>query len=116
MTRMSTETMSLTPLSKLARVIRSKNASPFLVTIDVFFDDEAKYEAVRGSGRLNPDHVASFLRIPVSDILRIQFLDSARGVKISLLKPGHLASGDPEVADVLGCQVYVPLLAMEFPW
>ena len=35
--------MSDTPLSQLAQVVRSKNAGPTLLTIDVFFNDAQAY-------------------------------------------------------------------------
>ena len=36
-------------LSKLAKLIRSKNAGPFELTIDIMFDNEANYLRVKNS-------------------------------------------------------------------
>lgn len=101
-------------ISELAKVIRSKNASPFLSTIDFFFDDQ-EYRLVRDSGALERQRVAVLLRIPVSSILGIHFHDVARGVKISVIKAGGVASGDPDCTDVFGAQQYIPLLSLEIP-
>jgi hypothetical protein len=38
-------------LKDLATVIRSKNASPFVLTIDIFFDDDEKYNLVKKSNQ-----------------------------------------------------------------
>ncbi|MFX1589594.1 MAG: DUF4387 family protein [Promethearchaeota archaeon] len=34
-------------LVDLAKVIRSKNAGPFMTTIDIFFDERENYEKVK---------------------------------------------------------------------
>ena len=39
-----------TRLADVAKVIRSKNAGPLLLTIDVIFDDQSIYERVIASG------------------------------------------------------------------
>ena len=43
----------MTVLSEIAEVIRSKNAGPFVVTFDIFFKDQADFEAVRGTGLID---------------------------------------------------------------
>ncbi len=101
-------------LAQLAKVIRSKNAGPFLSTIDFFFDDE-EYKLVRDSNVLTVERVAAQLHVPLSDVVRIQCLDAARGVKITVTKPDAIASGDPGCTDVFGAQQYIPLLSLEFP-
>jgi len=40
----------MTTLGDLARLIRSKNAGPFVLTFDIMFDDKADYLRVRDSG------------------------------------------------------------------
>ncbi len=102
-------------IRELARVIRSKNAGPFYSTIDLFFDDDASYRLVRDSGVLTPRRVAELWRIPEEDVVGIMSMDGARGIKITIVKPGRVASGDPDTVDVFGCQQYVPVLELEIP-
>ena len=40
----------MTTLGELADVMRSKNAGPFQITIDLMFNDAATYGRVRDSG------------------------------------------------------------------
>jgi len=103
------------PLSSLCRVFRSKNASPFLTTIDLFFDDKSRYDRVKNSGALAPAAIAARLRIPVPSVLGIHSQDEAMGIKITVIKLGAHASGDPESADVFGAQQYIPLLDLPVP-
>lgn len=97
-------------LADLCRVFRSKNASPFLTTIDLFFDSLEKYRLVRDSGVLDPTVIAGIYRIPREHVVGIHSHDEALGIKVTLVKPGGIASGDPANADVFGAQQYVPLL------
>ena len=46
------------PLSEVADIIRSKNAGPFRITLDVLFRDAATFRAVRDSGAITRDSVA----------------------------------------------------------
>ena len=39
-----------TPLREIAKVVRSKNAGPFEITLDIIFKDRADFDAVRKSG------------------------------------------------------------------
>ena len=40
----------MSKLASLARLIRSKNAGPFVLTFDIMFDDVQTYSRVRDSG------------------------------------------------------------------
>ena len=41
-------------IADLAVLVRSKNAGPFWLTIDIMFDDEGKYRRVRDSAMITP--------------------------------------------------------------
>ena len=45
-------------LYDISDVIRSKNAGPFFVTVDVMFFDKNRYALVRDSGKINIAEVA----------------------------------------------------------
>jgi hypothetical protein len=98
------------PLSSLCRVFRSKNASPFLTTIDLFFDSKEKFILVKDSEALKPVSLARRLGVDESSIIGLHSQEEALGIKITMLKRGGYASGDPESADVFGAQQYIPLL------
>lgn len=102
-------------LHELCHVLRSKNASPFLTTIDLFFDDPEKYRVVRESAVLSREKIAEVYKIPVEYVLTINSSDEALGIKITIVKPGAVASGDPGTADIFGAQQYVPLRDVEIP-
>lgn len=98
-------------LDTLARVIRSKNATPFLLTLDIFFENSESYERVKRSKALNKERLASLYRVPLEYVKAILFIDSARAVKMVLLK--RTPSGDPGFADIYGNQQNVLLLDIE---
>lgn len=45
-------------LRDLAMLIRSKNAGPFMLTIDIMFSEAAAYERVRDAGVISADLVS----------------------------------------------------------
>ena len=68
-------------LSELARVVRSKNAGPTLLTIDVLFADEDAF--VRGRAGLTVEAVAGRYGRAVSDV-SVFSVSAAKAVKIVL--------------------------------
>ncbi|MBI4190282.1 MAG: DUF4387 domain-containing protein [Betaproteobacteria bacterium] len=99
-------------LRDLASVVRSKNAGPFTQTIDVFFDDDASYRRVKESGSINPGRIMELYKVDESRLVGIHYLDAVRGIKIAFIKPG-VASGDPGMSDMYGCQQNAPLLDLQ---
>ncbi len=100
-------------LGDLTTFITSKNAGPFLVTIDAVFRSTVDYERVRDSGALTPTVVAALYGRPAADVVAITFFDPARALKVTLRRPvpaGHV--GD---TDVYGAQQHVPLMGWSLP-
>ncbi|EME81994.1 uncharacterized protein MYCFIDRAFT_175560 [Pseudocercospora fijiensis CIRAD86] len=56
-------------LIDLAKVVRSKNAGPHELTLDVMFDDMATYQKVKQSGLLSPKVMSEIFKIPEEDII-----------------------------------------------
>ncbi len=100
-------------LADLAPVIRSKNASPFITVLDVFFDSEAAYWKVVQSGVLSTANIAKLYRIPEGDVLGVYQVHGCLGIKVAYLKPKP--SDDIRAGDVYGAQQNAPLLAMDIP-
>ncbi len=98
-------------LSDLATVIRSKNAGPFLITLDVFFKDEATFKIVRDSGAITRHRIAEIYRIREDDIHEITFFEPAVALKITLKR--WISSASPGDTDVFGAQQHVPLMNLQ---
>jgi hypothetical protein len=97
-------------LCDVASLVRSKNAGPFLLTIDVLFADEASYTRVRDGARINAQTVAGIYKIPEENI-RVYDYDAGRAIKVTFPRP--LISGTPGDPDVTGGQQYAPLTQLE---
>jgi hypothetical protein len=99
-------------LADLASVIRSKNAGPFVLTLDVFFKDREAFRKVREAGVITKTSVAELYRVSESDILEVTFFDPAEALKISIKR--WVSSAAPGDTDVFGAQQHVPLMSLSF--
>jgi hypothetical protein len=97
-------------LGDMASLIRSKNAGPFWLTIDVMFDKPDTYEKVKASGQISAGTVARIYGVPESSVLFF-YVDNALAVKASIPRPR--AQGDVGDADSHGGQQYAPLMEIE---
>jgi hypothetical protein len=96
-------------LSELARIVRSKNAGPFVLTIDVVLPSrECLYEVSR---QLTRDAIARAYGVKPEDVLGIVVYEPAVAIKINLRR--RVAAGEPGDTDVYGAQQHVPLLQLE---
>ena len=102
----------MTRLASIARLIRSKNAGPFVLTFDIMFEDEARYRRVRDSGVLTPERVASTYGLRTEQV-KLFFCDHALAVKASIPRP--VTQGDVGDSDGHGGQQYAPLMDIEVP-
>lgn len=50
-------------LKDIAKVIRSKNAGPFYITLDVIFSGVNTYQKVKAAGALNAELIASLYNV-----------------------------------------------------
>jgi hypothetical protein len=100
-------------LVDLATVLRSKNAGPFELTLDILFDDEASYRRVKDSGVINRERIAELYRVSPETISHIVFFDLALGIKITMSRP--IDSGAIGDSDVYGAQQHAPLLEVRIP-
>lgn len=84
----------MTRLGDIAGKIRSKNAGPFWVTLDLFFDDAETYRVI--CKHLSTQHVAQVFQTQTQLIKRFE-LDDLLVIKLSLPRPviqGTLADRD----------------------
>jgi hypothetical protein len=97
-------------LHELARLIRSKNAGPFELTIDVMFETRDAYERVRSSSVLSVENVARIYSVDPALVSRFE-ADVAMAIKVSIPRP--VASGSVEDTDIFGGQFHSPLVNLE---
>jgi hypothetical protein len=97
----------VTTLADLARVVRSKNAGPTQLTLDLFFRDQAGFERAQAAPGLRPAEVAARYGVKASQVRRFD-MPALLAIKLSL--PRRLCAGSPGDGDVYGAQQHVPLL------
>ena len=96
-------------LSEIAQVVRSKNAGPRTLTLDVMFRSDADYQRVAQAGIVTPAVIADLYGVPAEAVEVIAY-PIARAIKVSL--PRRTA-GDPGDRDVYGAQQHLPLLGLQ---
>ena len=99
-------------LRDIASVIRSKNAGPFELTLDVLLKDDETFRKLRDADVINPKTVAKLYCIPETDVIGIVYFPNARAIKATIVRP--LASGALGERDVYGAQQHGPLAGFEF--
>lgn len=95
-------------LRDAARVIRSKNAGPTQVTIDLMFDDPKLYARALAAPSMKPAAIAQ--RYGVADAEVIPY-PAANAIKIVL--PRRVIAGTPGDTDVYGAQQHRPMIDVE---
>lgn len=105
--------MIMVPITQVAAVIRSKNAGPYELTLDIMFKNEADYRYVKEIGFFTRDLLAGLYGISVDKILDVIHFDPASAVKCTMVRP--LVSGAPGDADIYGAQQHAPLLGLMIP-
>jgi hypothetical protein len=101
-------------IGEIAAFVTSKNAGPFLLTLDVVFPDAPTYRRFTALRPLTRPVVAGLYGIPEADVLDIIEFDPAFAIKVTLRRPwGSGAIGE---TDVYGAQQHVPLMQLAVPW
>lgn len=99
-------------IRSLAQVIRSKNAGPYELVLDILFKTHEDYQRVKASKQLTPQLIARLYNVKPDFIHRIVWFDPANAVKIVM--PRDIISGNIGDNDVYGAQQHAPLLNIEF--
>jgi len=99
-------------LTEIAEVIRSKNAGPYELTLDILIRERSVYERFRERKLITAEAIAALYRVPPERILSVIYFDPAKAVKITMLR--RCPSGAPGETDVYGAQQHAPLLDLEF--
>jgi len=97
-------------LSDIAQVIRSKNAGPRRLTLDLMFATDVDYQRAVQSPAMGPARIAALYRVTPQAVTVIAY-PVGRAIKIVLERP--IMAGDPGDFDVYGAQQHAPLLGVE---
>ena len=100
-------------LGQLAKFLRSKNAGPFKLTLDVFFRNFQDYNKVKASGAINKALISKLYMLEDQDGISIIEFDQAAAIKITFPRP--IASGNIGDSDIYGAQQHDPLYEIELP-
>ena len=99
-------------LKDIANVIRSKNAGPFELTLDVLLKEYEMFEKLRAAEIINKKMIAELYRIPEEDVISIVYFPNAKAIKATIVRP--LPSGALGERDVYGAQQHAPLVNFAF--
>jgi hypothetical protein len=94
-------------LIEIAKVIRSKNAGPTKLTLDLLFNDEAGYQMALASEALKPAAIASYYGLQSQ---QVQFIAYPQALAIKIAMDRKIVAGNPGDKDVYGAQQHSPLL------
>jgi hypothetical protein len=88
----------------LARLVRSKNAGPFSVTVDIFASTDEDFDLIVPA--LVASDIADAYSVNAIDV-RIITLKSIGVIKVTV--PRRVSSGAPGDTDVYGCQQHMQI-------
>ena len=97
-------------LSDIAQVIRSKNAGPRRLTLDIMCASDADYQRLTQSPAVSRETIAQLYRVAPDAVAIIPY-PMGRAIKIVLAR--SIMAGDPGDYDVYGAQQHAPLLGIE---
>jgi hypothetical protein len=100
-------------LTDVAAVIRSKNAGPYELTLDIMFKEEEDYLYIKKINFFNTERISQLYDVTADKITNIIYFDPALAVKITMIRP--IVSGSFGDTDVYGAQQHAPLLAIKIP-
>jgi len=106
------ETAAPRTVADLSLEVRSKNAGPFWVTMEVFLRDAAGYTIVADPAFLNPPVIAGLYGI-AADTVQIYRISVLNVVKISFPRP--VVQGSLRDRDIHAGQHHVPLALLPLP-
>lgn len=97
----------MTTVKDIARYVRSKNAGPFWVTIEIFCETADAYRKIKNSKNITPQKIAELYQAD-ADKIKVFYMDDLHIVKFSYPRPqpqGHKYENDMHAG-----QQYVRLL------
>ena len=99
-------------LKDISNVIRSKNAGPFELTLDVMLKEQEMFEKLRKADVINKKTIAELYKIRSEDVISIVYFPNAKAIKATIVRP--MPSGALGERDVYGAQQHAPLVNFTF--
>ena len=99
-------------LGDVAEEVRSKNAGPFWMTLDVFFETDTDYDFVVNCGVISNMAVSDVYKVDEGTV-KIFFLPNIRAIKLSFPRP--IFAGNFGDRDLHAGQQHVPLANLRIP-
>ncbi|KHL16095.1 UNVERIFIED_CONTAM: hypothetical protein LK11_18180 [Mumia flava] len=99
-------------MGELALEVRSKNAGPFWVTMELFMRDAASYRLAADEAYVSEQVIAHLYRVDADDV-QIFRIPSLNVVKISFPRP--ISQGSLRDRDMHAGQHHVPLALVRVP-
>ena len=101
-------------LGEIAKFLRSKNAGPFKLTLDIFFHSREDYERVKASRAITNESIADLYGLPDTQKISVFEFDRVSAIKVTFPRP--VPSGAFRDKDVYGAQQHSPLYDTLIPW
>jgi hypothetical protein len=96
-------------LGEIASEVRSKNAGPFWITLDVFFTSEPNYLLAINSGALSGQAIASLYQV---DAVTVKYFEVPAILAVKFSFPRPVTAGSFEDRDLHAGQQHVPLAGL----
>ena len=97
-------------IQDLAQYVRSKNAGPFWVTLEIFCDNDESYSRIKSSKNITPEKVAQLYGTNPG-MVKSFYIDNLRIIKFSYPRP--FPSGHKYENDMHAGQQYIRLAETE---
>jgi hypothetical protein len=97
-------------VQELARYVRSKNAGPFWVTLEIFCDNDDSYQRIKNSQNITPQKIAALYGTNPG-MVKIFYIDNLQIIKFSYPRPHP--SGHKYENDMHAGQQYIRLAETE---
>ncbi len=100
-------------LYELTKILRTKQAGPFEMAMDLIFLDKESYNRTKASGVITKELIASLYQMDVEDVRVLRWFDAGNALKITV--PRWHPSGSPGETDLYADQQHVLLEDIEIP-
>lgn len=100
-------------ITDVAAVVRSKNAGPYELTLDIMFKDAKQFLFLKKINFFTRELFAELYGVGLQTILKVVYFDPAFAVKCTMART--LVSGALGDSDVYGAQQHAPLLFLKVP-
>ena len=100
-------------MNELCNIVRTKNAGPFLFTLDIVFKHRQVYEAVKTHRLLTRELLASAYGVTTDEVVVFETFDNVMAMKATFRR--KIVAASPGDSDVYAMNQEVPALQIRFP-